>query len=437
MYTLSVWLSSRVSVRARGMAAIGSIAMLPALTVGLAVPSAAGAAGGAGGPGRAATLTPPVSVSALPSDEVEQLLSGVPLKDISAAKLSEVLSRLPGFKALAGDSLREALGKEIEGLQGEGDTLGQLLSSSDLVSGLEARLKELLSVPELTELELPLLLEGKSLSGVLGEVLGSVTARQALGGLLGSAGEPEQLLEQLLAAPSPEKLKALLGSTLSGEPFTKGTVGGLASEAGTTPEGLAKDLNTTSSQLPANAMALTAPLADGKTLGVLDAVEGLDLGLLTHEKTPEGAGGAGGGTGGSGGAGGGPGGAGGDGSPGAPGGATVVIDSLSAQGSASGGSSGAKALAKVKVLSRKVKGEQAVLVVQVPSAGRLALAGARVRPVHEQADRAERLTLRAVLTHAAAASLREHRRRVRMKLELSFVPVGGPTSSTTTTIAFG
>jgi hypothetical protein len=417
-------------MRARRVAALVSIVAPPVLAASLAVPSAAGAAGVVGGTSK---LAPPVSVAALPSNEVEQVLSGVPLDDLSAAKLSEVLSQLPGFKALAGGSLREALAKEIEGLQGEGGTLGQLLSSSELVSGLEAQLKKLLSVPELTELELPLLLEGKSLSGVLGEVLGSVTARQALGGLLGSAGEPEQLLEQLLAAPNPGKLKALLGSTLSGEPFTVGTVGGLASEMGTTPEGLAKDMDTTSSQLPANAMALTAPLADDKTLGVLDGLEGLDLGLLgsNNEKTPEG---AGAGPGGSGGAG--AGGSGGNGA-GTPGNTTLVIDNLPAQDAASGSSSSAKALAKVKVLSRKVKGQEAVLGVQVPSAGTLVLKGTRMRRVREQADRAERLTLRAVLTRAGVASLREHHHRLRVKLELSFAPVGGPASSTATTVAFG
>jgi hypothetical protein len=418
-------------MRARRVAALVSIVAPPVLAASLAVPSAAGAASVVG---ETSKLTPPVSVAALPSNEVEQVLSGVPLNDLSAAKLSEVLSQLPGFKALVGGSLREALAKEIEGLQGEGGTLGQLLSSSELVSGLEAQLKKLLSVPELTELELPLLLEGKSLSGVLGEVLGSVTARQALGGLLGSAGEPEQLLEQLLAAPNPGKLKALLGSTLSGEPFTVGTVGGLASEMGTTPEGLAKDMDTTSSQLPASAMALTAPLADDKTLGVLDGLEGLDLGLLgsNNEKTPEG---AGAGPGGSGGAG--AGGSGGNGAAGTPGNTTLVIDNLPAQDAASGSSSSAKALAKVKVLSRKVKGQEAVLVVQVPSAGTLVLKGTRMRRVREQADRAERLTLRAVLTRAGVASLREHHHRLRVKLELSFAPVGGPASSTATTVAFG
>jgi hypothetical protein len=431
---LSVWSSSRMSVRARRVAAMVSIVVLPALAAGLAVPSAAGAAG------ETSNLTPPVSVSGLPANEVEQVLAGVPLKDLSAVQLSEVLAQLPGLEALTGSSLREALAKEIESLQGKNDALGQLLSSPGLVSGLEAQLKALLSVPGLAAFELPLLLEGKSLSGVLGEVLGSVTARQALGGLLGSAVQPEQLLEQLLATPSPEKLEALLGSTVSGEPFTKGTVAGLANEVGTTPEGLAKDLNTTSSQLPASAMALTAPLADGKTLGVLDAVEGLDLGLLAHEKAPEGSGSGSGGPGGSGGSGGGgagPGGAGGNGSTGMPGSTTVVIDNLSARGAASGSSGGAKTLAKVKVLSRKVKGSEAVLVVQVPSAGRLVLAGTRVRAVHEQTDRAERLTLRAVLTRAGVASLRARHRRMRVKLKLSFAPVGGPSSSTATTIAFG
>jgi len=416
-------------------------AVLASLGAGLAVAPAAGAAG------VTPALTPPVSVSALPSSEVEEVLSGVPLKDLSAAQLSEVLSRLPGFGALPASSLRAALAKTIEGLEGKGDTLGQLLSSPELASGLEAQLKKLLSLSELTDLELPLLLKGETLSGVLGEGLGSASARQVLGGLLASSGEPKQLLEQVLAVVDPSKLQALLGSTLSGEPFTTGTVEELAGQLGTSAEGLAKDLNTASSQLPSSAMALTAPLTDGKTLGALDALEGLDLGLLgsTHEKTPEGGGGGSGGSGsggsGSGGSGGsgGPGGSGGSngGSAGTPGGLTVVVDGMSAPGASGSGASAKGALAKIRILSHRVRGDVAMLVLDVPAAGRLVLSGKGVRSVHEQADRAERVTVRAVLTKAGVASLRKRGRRLEVKLEASFAPVSGPRSSTATKVAFG
>jgi hypothetical protein len=432
-------LSGGASARARSSLAMIVASVLAALGAGLTVVPAAGAAG------VTPALTPPVSVSALPTSKVEEVLSGVPLKDLSTTQLSEVLSRLPGFDALPVSSLRAALAKTIEGLEGKGDTLGQLLSSPELASGLEAQLKKLLSFSELTALELPLLLEGKTLSGVLGEVLGSAGARQVLGGLLSSSGEPKQLLEQVLAAVNPGKLQGLLGSTLSGEPVTTGTVEELAGQLGTNSEGLAKDLNTTSSQLPSKAMALTAPLTDGKAMGAFDALEGLDLGLLgsTHEKTPEGGGGGSGGSGsggsggsGSGGSGanGGAGGAGG--SSGAPGGTTVVV-SLPAQGGSSLGSTTSGALAKVRILSRKVKGDAVTLVLDVPAVGSVLVSGKGVRSVREQADRAERVTVRAVLTKAGVASLRKRHRRLEVKLEVSFTPISGSSSSAATTVAFG
>jgi uncharacterized membrane protein YgcG len=412
------------------------MAMPAALGAGLTLVPAAGATG------VTPALTPPVSVSALPSNEVEGVLSGVPLKDLSTTQLSEVLSRLPGFGALPASPLRAALAKTVEGLEGKGDTLGQLLSSPELVSGLETQLKKLLSLSELTELELPLLLKGETLSGVLDEVLGSASARQVLGELLASSGEPKQLLEQLLAAVDPSALQALLGSTLSGEPFTTGTVEELAGELGTSSEGLAKDMGTTSSQLPSSAMALTAPLSDGKTLGALDALEGLDLGVLgsNHEKTPEGGGGGSGGSGsgGSGGTGGSGGSGGSDGgSAGTPGGLTVVVNGLSAPGASGSGSTAKGALTKLEILSRGVRGDAATLVLDVPAAGTLVLSGKGVRSVREQVDRAERVSVRAVLTKAGAASLRKRRHRLEVKLEVSFAPVSGTRSSTATAVAFG
>jgi hypothetical protein len=436
MHESSMWLSSRASVRIHRMVAITLGAAVCALLGGLTAPATAGATG------ITPEVTQPVSVSALPSGEVEEVLSGIPLKDLSTTQLGEVLSQLPGLSALSGESLRHALTNTIEGLEGSNGTLGQLLSSHELVSNLEGQLKHLLSLSELTKLELPLLLKGQNLSGVLTEALGSVGARQVLGGLLASTGDPSQLIEQVLATPSPEKLQALLGSTLAGTPFTTGTVEELASEAGTTSEGLAKDLDTTASQLPASAMALTAPLTDGKTLGVLDALEGLDLGLLGS--APEGSGGGsggsgGGGSGGSGGSGsgssGGSGGSGG--SSGIPGGSTIVVDNLPAQG-ASTPNSGAKAsLAKVKILSRKVKGNAVTLVVQTPAAGRVTVKGKSLRSVSEQTDKAERVTLRTVLTKAGVASLRKHDHRLKVKLDVSFERVSGASSAATTTVAFG
>ena len=73
-----------------------------------------------------------------------------------------------------------------------------------------------------------------------------------LGGLLTSAAKPEKLIAEVLAGTSPKQFEALLGTTLAGEPFSTSTAGELASRIGTTTEGLAECLDTSSSQLPAS-----------------------------------------------------------------------------------------------------------------------------------------------------------------------------------------
>lgn len=442
MCALYTRLSRRVSARARRTAVITITTTLLALLSGSqAVPALA-----------STTVTP------LPAGEVEKALSGIPLKDVSATQLSEALSRLPGLSALPASQLREALTKTIEGIAAKGDTLGQLTESGTLAPGLEGQLKKALSVIELLSI-----LKGQSLSSVLSESLGSLDSNQMVAELLSSTASPEKLIGEVLATVEPGELESLLGTTLTGEPFIKSTAGELAREAGTTTEGFAQDFNTTTSQLPASAMALTAPLSDGKTLGVLDAVDGLDFGVLgsptegASEKSG-GSGESGNGSGGSsGGSGSGPGGSGsgsgasgsgsgnsGSGSGGSGNGsgdqggtlagASIVVNNLPAPDVTVVGSSVKPAGAAIKILSRKVNGTSVTLVVQVPAAGRLALTGRGVRSVSKQAEEAERVTLRTALTKARAGSLRGHRRDVKVKLEASFREVGGASASATTTV---
>ncbi|HSZ04585.1 MAG TPA: hypothetical protein VK778_05210 [Solirubrobacteraceae bacterium] len=402
--------STRASLPQRPRIAV--VGALLALTAILAVPAGASAAGGMDGrAGGAPATTAPAAVTALAPAEVEEVLAGVQLTDLSTTQLSELLSQLPGLSTLP-EPLRGALTSTIEGLITKGETLGQLTS-----------------LPEL-------------------KALGSLDPSQVLGGLLGSTTEPEQLIGQLLMSSSPQELEALLGTTLTGEPFVKSTVGALAGEVGATPEALAGDLDMTSSQLPASAMALTAPLTDGKTLGVLDAVEGLDMGLLsTREATPEGSGGgsggsggSGGGSGGTGGSGGGSGGVGGSGGSGGgsggPAGTSVVVNNLPAQ-EVSALSAGARTPARIEILRRKVKGDAITLVVEVSAAGRVSVAGGDVKTASKQAEKAERVTLRTVLTKAGVASLRKHGHRLKLELRASFEDVAGAGASATTTVSVG
>jgi hypothetical protein len=114
-----------------------------------------------------------------------------------------------------------------------------------------------------------------------------------------------------------------------------------------------------------------------------------------------------------------------------------VVDGMSSPGTSGSGSTAKGALTKIRILSRRVKGDVASIVLDVPAAGTLVLSGKGVRSVREQADRVERVTVRAVLTKAGAASLRKRHRRLDVKLEVSFAPVSGSRSSTATTVAFG
>jgi hypothetical protein len=423
-----IWLVPVSSVVTRRLARRSALAVALALIIAVVTSPAAAHAEGSS----------PVSISTLSPAEVEQMLSSIPLKDLSASQLGEVLAGHLGESPTSG--LTGALERAIAGLSGKEGTLGQLAGSSALASELEKQLDGL-SHSERVSLEGVLgLLGGKTLSSVLGEALGSLDTRQLVGVLLEKAGEPgqqvgpEQLIEQVLTAPSPEKLEKLLSTTLTGQPFSTGTVEELASQDGTTTKALAEDFAPTAPQtIQESTMALTAPLSDGKTLGVLNALEGIDIGTLTHE-LPGGSGGSGGSGAGSGGGPGGSGGAGGTSSSGAPGG-TTVVEEMTAPSAAAAAKSAA-ASAKVKVVSHKVKGDAVTLVVQVPAAGRLTIAGAGVGSADRQAEKAERLTVRLVLKRPAVESLRRHR-RLEVKLDVSFRPVSGAGSTAVTSIRFG
>ncbi len=392
-------------------------------------------------PARATQANPsphavPVAVSTLPPKEVQEVLSGIPLEDLNAAQLSELLSQLPGLGTVNTAKLQEALTKSIEGLAGEGGTLAQLNNPTELITSLEGQLKEVLSLPELLAL-----LKGEGLTSLLTSGLGTPEATQLLGGLLSSSKDPKQLIEQALGAVSTEKLDTLLGTSLNGEAVGVSTVEGLAGQLGTTDEGLAEALGTTTSKLPAKALALTAPLTNGKTLGMLNGVEGLTLGLLSaaQKEKEEAGGGSGGGAGGSGGGPGGSGGSGGSsgGSSGTPGGTTIVVNALAPQGAPTLASATQAGTVKLRILSWRVRGHAVTLLVQVPAAGKLALSGRGLRSQHAQASRAERMKLRTSLTRAGVASLRGHGRHVRTTLRLSFAPVNGRSSSTSAAVVFG
>jgi hypothetical protein len=434
--------------RLRGLTAtVLSAALLSLLAALPAAPANAGA------PTAAPSTTLPATISALSAGEVEKVLAEVPLSDLGAAQVTEALSKLPGLSTLPSG----ALSKTVESLMGKGATVGQLLEPTEVLTTLETELHKLLSLPELLAL-----LKGQSLQTLLTGSLGALSASQLLDTLLGSSSEPQQLIGELLAAVNPTKLEGLLGSTLTGEPFSKTTVGSLASGLGVTVKEFSETLG---SPLSETTMALTAPLTNGKTLGVLNGLEGIALTLLSpagHESGKEsestGQGGSGGSSSGGSGGSGGTGGAGGAGatekessapggngsggsttsgaSSGTPGAVTVLLSDPLATPAPAAVQASPKAVGKLEILSHRVRGGLATIVVQVPAAGKISLGARGVRPVHRQASQAERLTLRTALTKAGASSLRKHRNHLQLRLTASFKPTGGPGSSAAVSVTF-
>jgi hypothetical protein len=306
---------------------------------------------------------------------------------------------------------------------------------------LKAQLEGLLSPVELLNL-----LKGQNLTTLLTSALGTLTSSELVGTLLGNSGEPEQLVGELLAALDAGELEALLGSPLGGASFLPTTVGALAGELGMTSEALAEELGVGPLTLPPVSLALTGALPNGTTLGVLDGLEGLSLGLFTstHEQPSgeESGEGGSGGAGGSGGSGSGGSGSSGSGSSGtgnptgstgsAAGSTTVVVNYPTTSGSAL--ANPARTSGKVKIVSHKVKRGVARIVVMLPAAGRVTLSGGGVRSVHGQLAKAGRITLRMRLTKAARA--RRGRHGVRVKLTAAFTQTGGPSSAAITTVRF-
>jgi hypothetical protein len=379
--------------------------VLTVLTIALlaALPTARASAGSA-------------SISAPSPAEVESLLGGTPLEKLTPAQVAEALSQLPALQGLEPGPLKEALTKTIEELVGKGATLEELLKGGEGAAILQEKLQQALG---LASSQLEALLGGNP-QQKLEEALESAGVSEVIGKLLGGSAEPRVLIEQILGALSQERLQSLLGSLLAGEPFSKTTVEELARQLGTTVQALAQDLGRKPEELPATAMALTAPLANGERLGVLNGVGGVTLGVI--KEAGETLGGTGGTIAGS----------------STPGTTTVTVqhsDASPALATGRTGVAGVKA-GKLKVISHRVKGSRATVVVLVPTAGRLSAGARRLRSISRETAQAERVTLHPSLSRATASSLRRHHKRMRVSLRVSFKAVGGAASSATVPLVF-
>jgi hypothetical protein len=431
---------------------------------------------------RPATVGPLVAPGDLLSaDELDKLLPGLPLSDLSTTQLAHYLARLEGIGALADlhvgllgteelglAGLEEGLARGVEQLGGSA-TIGELTNSADLLPDVEGKLDGLLTA-----------LLGSALDETqqhgLSEALGTLDLDQLVGSLLGSAKEPVQLnglsdlADGLFEKLGASTVEGLLGSTLKGQ-FAPTTVEDVAEELGATPEVVSDELGQTAAQLPATATMLTAPVTDGKLLAVVPAVKGLALGLLGASSDEEGNTGSGEGQGGdgsgeggdgeggdgsgrggegsgsgegkggqgsgAGGQGAGQGGSGGQASGASAGGVELVVNLPGAQTAISAPVSVAKAKPRgVEILRGRTKGAVATIVLQAPAAGRLTLSGSGLLSRSAKVRAAGRVTLKVRLSKAGAASLRRRGDRLRVRLRESFKPTVGASSSTTVVLAF-
>jgi hypothetical protein len=406
-----------------------------------------------------------------PEGELDTLLSNLPLSDLDTEALTHYLAGLPGIGTLAElpvgllgleelgvAGLEAGLHEAIDELGSEA-TLGELVDPADLLPKLEGKLNGLLA-------SLLGAVLGQSATQALGDELGSLDLEQLVGSLLENTSEPEQLLGLcnlmggFFGALSPTTLEGALGSTLTGQ-FVPTTVETVAEEWGTSEAELAEGLGESSEQLSPTTSMLTAPLANGQMLGIAPAIKGLAVGLLSsgegggNEGGGEGPGGEGPGEGpgpgtgegpgtGQGGAGGGAQGTGGrtatsngQGTGGVGAGATLVVNVLPSAAQTAGSRAGkaTKRVARIRILSRHVKGGAVTVAVRVPVAGRVTLSGRGMQTVRRQAKRAGVLTLRARLSTASVAFMRTHR-HLTVKLTASFKPTRGAGSSTRTTVTF-
>jgi hypothetical protein len=347
--------------------------------------------------------TSSVTVTVPASANVEATLGEVPVSSLPPAELTEALSHLGGFESIPPGTLQEALTKLIDELSAKGSTLQSLLGGGEAGTMLKARLDELLGSAASS---VEALLGSNPLTGLTG-ALGSTTPSEVIGTLLAGSSDPQSLIAQILGALSPEKLQSLLGSTLSGQPFLTETLEQLAKGLGLNPEALVSALGEPIKALVGGASALTTPLANGETLDIVPS---------GGTPGPGGTGGPGGSA---------------TGTPGGPSSVTLFTTTTSPTTAAAAAKTG-----KLRIVSQKIKGASATIVVEVPSAGKLSAGGKNLRTISRETAKAERVTIHPALTKARSSALRKHHRKLKVPVKVSFKQTGGPSSSVTVQLTY-
>jgi hypothetical protein len=431
--------------------ALALVALLPSASAGAS-------------PTSASPIIVPGSAEALSDAALQELLSGVPLgsgasavplSTLDAPALAKLLAALPQISTLSTLSnlgtplglggLETSLRHATEKAVGAGDTLGQLLSGGGLSPGLVESLTTALGTP--VEPLVKVLFAGKTVEQVVAEGLAATSVTALTGALLAEAEaqvEPAHLAEALVKSFNPTTVHTTTGSLPSGAPVQSLTLQELAAQLSLTPKALAEQLGQATTTLPASTPVTLSTLENGQQLALLRGTDGLVGGVLTpleeviepvKEKLQEtiepikekvegvvsGGSDGGGGT-----------------TTvtnvaGSTGPTTVVLNPAAASPAAS--SPTTAAIGRIKLISRRVKGAVATLVLWVPSPGRLKVVGSGMRSVWRNLVRSQRVTVRVSLTKARVARLRRRRHRsVKVALRASFAPSAGPRSSVATRV---
>jgi hypothetical protein len=93
---------------------------------------------------------------------------------------------------------------------------------------------------------------------------------------------------------------------------------------------------------------------------------------------------------------------------------------------------------EIRVLSHKVKGKTATIVVSVPAAGKLVVSGKGLSNASKTASGATTLTVKLTLTKAETSRLAKHRgRKLAAHIKLSFTPKKGTKLATSVAVLIG
>ena len=256
-------------------------------------------------PAAAAISLPPGGVTELSASEGVTVLGdaplgegGVPLSALEVPVLVGFYAKRPGISDLAGlsalggaEGVEQALTLAIDQLTDDGLPVEELVGPWELALDLEEQLEAAYeeseaaeqpgapeTLEELVEQELgrkpaELIDEGTSLG--LGELLSA---------WLGEAADPAALTGALFAAVDPTEVEGLAEAELGGQPFTLADVAETAAAVELTAAELAQALGQTTSELPAGARALLAPLSDGAGWACSSAAKGFRSAPSGHRR---------------------------------------------------------------------------------------------------------------------------------------------------------